>query len=38
MGIIITISFIVIVTVISVQLKNDRINLGVWETAHLSLP
>ena len=38
MRIIVTISIILIIIVIIIQMKNDRINLGFWETAHLPLP
>lgn len=38
MRIIVTISIIIIVIVIIIQMKNDRMNLGFWETAHVPLP
>ena len=38
MRIIITISIIIFVIVIIIQMKNDRINLGFLKTAHLPLP
>ena len=38
MRIIVTISIILIIIVVIIQMKNDRINLGFWETAHLPLP
>ena len=38
MRIIVTISIIIIVIVTIIQMKNDRMNLGFRETAHLPLP